>query len=93
MSIFMLPPSIAKLAQQLKTHEQNSAKMIANQMAKSHDEISHWAEYNYMLVNDDLETCTERLFAIITAEHLQRERQPGLIAHVRGLNAKFEGIK
>jgi guanylate kinase len=92
-SIFVLPPSIAELARRLEGRGQDSAAVIAARMAKSRDEISHWAEYDYVLVNSDLDACAQKLFAIITAERLRRERQPGLVGHVRSLNAEFEGMR
>jgi guanylate kinase len=58
-------------------------------MAKAEDEISHWAEYQYVLINDDLETCFSRVGTIIAAERLRRARQPHLQSHVAALNAEF----
>ena len=89
-SIFILPPSIAELDSRLRGRAQDSDEVIAGRMAKSRDEISHWAEYDYVLVNDDLEQTFERLKAILTAERLRRERQPQLSAFVRTLNEEFE---
>jgi guanylate kinase len=59
-------------------------------MAKSRDEISHWAEYDYVLVNEDLERTFDQLKTILSAERLKRERQPQLSAFVRTLNEEFE---
>ena len=89
-SIFILPPSIAELDRRLRTRGQDSDEVIAGRMAKSRDEISHWAEYDYVLVNEDLEATFEQLKAILTAERLKRERQPQLSAFVRTLNEEFE---
>lgn len=89
-SIFILPPSIAELDRRLRTRAQDSDEVIAGRMAKSRDEISHWAEYDYVLVNEDLDLTFERLKAILTAERLKRERQPQLAAFVRALNEEFE---
>lgn len=89
-SIFILPPSIAELENRLNSRGQDSADIIAGRMAKSRDEISHYAEYDYVLINDDLEATWENLRAILTAERLNRSRQPQLVDHVRGLNAEFE---
>jgi guanylate kinase len=89
-SIFILPPSIAELDRRLRTRAQDSDEVIAGRMAKSRDEISHWAEYDYVLVNDELEQTFDRLKAILTAERLRRERQPQLSAFVRALNEEFE---
>ncbi len=88
-SIFVLPPSIAELDARLHGRAQDSAEVIAGRMARSRDEISHWAEYDYVLVNDDLEVTEEALRTIICAERLRRERQPWLNDFVRGLNTEF----
>jgi len=88
--IFILPPSIAELDRRLRTRAQDSDEVIAGRMAKSRDEISHWAEYDYVLVNDDLDRTFESLKTILTAERLKRERQPQLSAFVRTLNEEFE---
>jgi len=88
-SIFILPPSIAALAHRLRSRGQDSEEVIAGRMAKSQNEISHWAEYDYVLINEDLEACESQLRAIVKAERLRRGRQPGLTAHVQALNAEF----
>ena len=75
-SIFILPPSIAELDRRLRGRGQDSDEVIAGRMAKSRDEISHWAEYDYVLVNDDLDATFDRLKTILTAERLRRDRQP-----------------
>lgn len=92
-SIFILPPSIAELERRLKGRGQDSEDVIANRMAKSRDEISHYAEYDYVLINDDLEKTWENLQSILIGERLKRNRQPALVNHVRGLNAEFEERK
>ena len=89
-SIFILPPSIRELDRRLRTRGQDSDEVIAGRMQKSRDEISHWAEYDYVLVNDDLDRSTANLLAIITAERLRRDRQTGLNGFVRTLNTEFE---
>ncbi len=89
-SIFILPPSIRELDRRLRTRGQDSDEVIAGRMQKSRDEISHWAEYDYVLVNDDLDRSTANLLAIITAERLRRDRQTGLNGFVRTLNSEFE---
>jgi guanylate kinase len=91
-SIFILPPSIAELENRLNARGQDSAEVVAGRMSKSRDEISHWAEYDYVLVNEDLDECEAQLRAIITAERLRRDRQPGLMTRVRALNAEFEDM-
>ncbi len=88
-SVFVLPPSIAALEARLTARAQDSAEVIAGRMAKARAEISHWAEYDYVLVNADLDACTADLIAIVTAERLRRSRRPGLSDFVRGLDAEF----
>lgn len=91
-SIFLLPPSIKELEARLNARGQDSAEVVANRMAKARDEISHWPEYDYVLVNADLETCESQLRAIVTAERLRRDRQPGLVERVRKLNSECEAM-
>ena len=88
-SIFVLPPSIAELERRLRSRGQDSDTVIAGRMAKSEAEISHWAEYDYVLVNDDLEAAEASLKTILLAERLRRDRQPWLTDFVRGLNREF----
>jgi guanylate kinase len=84
-SVFILPPSTAALEQRLKTRAQDSADVVAKRMAKAADEMSHWAEYDYIIVNDDLEVSIQRVRAILLAERLKRKRQVGLAEFVKGL--------
>lgn len=90
-SIFLLPPSMAVLEQRLRSRGQDSDEVIANRMSKSLDEVSHWAEYDYVLVNDDADACAEKLKAILIAERLRRERQVSLNDFVRTLQDEYEG--
>ena len=90
-SVFILPPSIAELERRLRGRGQDSDEVIAGRMAKSQAEISHWAEYDYVLVNDDLDSTFKDLLTILQAERMQRDRQPGMADFVRGLNREFEG--
>lgn len=92
-SIFILPPSIAELERRLRARGQDSPEVIAGRMARSRDEISHYAEYDYVLINDDLEACYRRLRTIVEAERLRRIRQPGIAEHVRRLYAEYEEWK
>jgi guanylate kinase len=89
-SIFVLPPSIAELERRLRSRGQDSDAVIAGRMSKSRDEISHWAEYDYVLVNSDLDYTFNALRTILQAERMRRDRQPGLSDFVRGLNGEFE---
>ena len=89
-SIFILPPSIPELEARLRSRGQDSDEVIAARMKKSRDEISHWAEYDYCLVNHDLDQAEAELQAILTSERLRRSRQPGLMDLVRRLNDEYE---
>jgi guanylate kinase len=89
-SIFVLPPSIAELDRRLRGRAQDSDEVIAGRMAKSRDEISHWAEYDYVIVNHDIDTAFGELVTILRAERMRRDRQPGLSEFVRGLNREFD---
>ena len=89
-SVFILPPSIAALEARLKGRAQDSDEVIAGRMKKSRDEISHWAEYGYVLVNADLDECAAEVAAILKAERLRRDRRTGLAGFVGGLNREFE---
>jgi len=89
-SVFILPPSIAELETRLRGRGQDSDSVIAGRMAKSRDEISHWAEYDYVLVNRDLDQTEIELRTIVLAERLRRSRQPGLTGFVMTLNREFE---
>jgi len=89
-SIFILPPSIAELESRLRTRAQDSDEVIAARMAKSRDEISHWAEYDYVIVNHDADQAEDELKTILRAERSRAERQPWLTEFVRELNKEFE---
>ena len=89
-SIFILPPTIADLEARLNARGQDSVEVVAGRMRKARDEISHWAEYDHVLINDDLDRCEADLRAIIRAERLRRDRQTGLVDFVNGLNREFE---
>lgn len=89
-SIFLLPPSMKVLEERLRSRGQDSDEVIENRMAKSLDEVSHWAEYDYVLVNDDADACAENLKAILTAERARRERQVSLNDFVRELQTEYE---
>ena len=88
-SVFILPPSIAELERRLRGRAQDTDAVIAGRMAKSEAEISHWAEYDYVLLNDDLDRTFSDLLTILEAERKRRDRQPGLADFVRGLNREF----
>ena len=88
-SIFVLPPSIPELEKRLRTRAQDDYETIHRRMAKAGDEMSHWAEYDYVIINRDLDRAFAEVKAILAAERLKRERQPGLSDFVRGLQAKL----
>ena len=87
--IFLLPPSIAALRDRLNQRGTDAEDVIAGRMAKAKSEISHWAEYDYVLINDSLESCYSQIRTIVNAERLRRDRQRGLRDHVHGLNREF----
>lgn len=89
-SIFVLPPSIAELDRRLRSRGQDSDEVIAGRMAKSQAEISHWAEYDYVIVNTDIDKAFNELLTILQAERMRRDRQPDLADFVRGLNKEFD---
>ena len=89
-SVFVLPPSIAELDRRLRSRGQDNDEVIAARMAKSRDEISHWAEYDYVLINSDIEISFNELKIILQAERSRRDRQPALSEFVRNLNREFE---
>ena len=88
-SVFVLPPSIPELERRLHTRAQDDDKVIRSRMAKAAGEMSHWAEYDYVVINRDLNRAFEEVRAILAAERLKRERQTGLSAFVRGLQSKL----
>ena len=87
--VFILPPSAASLEQRLRARAQDPEDIVRRRMDKASDEISHWPEYDYVIVNTDLPTSMEGLTAILTAERLRRERLNGLTSFVRGMQAKL----
>ena len=87
--VFILPPSAASLEQRLRARAQDPEDIVRRRMDKASDEISHWPEYDYVIVNTDLPTSMEGLTAILTAERLRRERLNGLTSFVRGMQTKL----
>jgi len=88
-SVFVLPPSGKELERRLRRRAQDSDGVIAGRMAKAVDELSHWAEYDYVIVNRDLDRAFAELQAILAAERVRRERQTGLSTFVRRLQAEL----
>jgi guanylate kinase len=88
-SVFVLPPSIPELERRLRVRAQDDYETINRRMAKAADEMSHWAEYDYVVINREIDQAFDDVRAILSAERLKRERQPSLYDFVRGLQAKL----
>jgi guanylate kinase len=88
-SVFILPPAVKELERRLKSRAQDSHDVIGARMAKAAGEMSHWPEYDYVIVNRDIDEAFAEVKAILAAERLKRERQIGLSAFVRSLQAKL----
>ena len=88
-SIFILPPSMRELEQRLLSRSQDSADVVAARMSKAADEISHYREYDYILVNRDIDVAVAQVKAILQAERLRRDRQLGLTNFVKKLRAGY----
>ena len=86
-SVFILPPSVGELERRLHTRAQDSDEVIRRRMMKSSDEMSHWAEYDYVIVNSDLDDAFAKVLTILSAERSKRQRQIGLSDFVRNLQA------
>ena len=84
-TVFILPPSLAELRNRLETRAQDSPEVIDNRMERAKAEISHWAEYDYVVINDDVDECFVKVREILHAERMKRTRQTGLIPFVREL--------
>ena len=84
-SIFILPPSMRELRRRLETRASDSNQVVAERMSKAAGEISHWAEYDYVIVNHDVDESLEKVRSILLAERLRRERQIGLLEIVKSL--------
>jgi guanylate kinase len=88
-SVFILPPSAKELERRLKRRAQDSRDVIKSRMAKAAGEMSHWPEYDYVVVNRDIDEAFREVTAILGAERRKRERQIGLTEFVRDLQAKL----
>jgi len=83
--IFILPPNMRELEKRLRTRAQDSDEVISKRMAKSENEISHWPEYDYVIVNENIEIAMDELRTIVKAERMRRRRQPWLSGFVKSL--------
>jgi guanylate kinase len=88
-SVFILPPTIKELHRRLQRRAQDSRAIIVSRMAKAAGEMSHWPEYDYVVVNRDIDDAFDQVQAILAAERLKRERRIGLSSFVRALQAKL----
>ena len=84
-SVFILPPATRELHRRLERRAQDPAEVVAQRMAKAPDEMSHWAEYDYIIINRDIEDSVTAVQSILVAERLKRERQVGLTEFVKRL--------
>ena len=84
-SVFILPPSIAELENRLKGRGQDSDEVVAGRMARAKSEMSHYEEYDYIVINDDLDASVENVKAILKAERLRKDRRTGLLDFVQGM--------
>ena len=87
-SVFILPPSLGELKGRLRGRGQDSDEVVRRRMAEAASEVSHWPEYDYVVINVDLDDTINRVRAILTAERQRRERQLGLAEFVIGLSPK-----
>jgi guanylate kinase len=85
--VFILPPSMKELERRLHERGTDSDQVIASRMQRAAAEISHWAEYDYVLINEDMGACLDEVRSILAAERLKRWRQAGLVSFVRDLVA------
>ncbi len=84
-SVFILPPSVEELERRLHGRAQDSDEVVAKRMAKATSEMSHWNEYDYIVVNEDVDASVAQVQAILTAERQKRIRQPGMVDFVRAM--------
>jgi guanylate kinase len=89
-SVFILPPSAADLEKRLHTRAQDSEEIIRGRMARATHEMSHWAEYDYIVINHDIDDAFAEVQSILKAERLKRERRTGLTNFVRALQQQLE---
>ena len=92
-SIFILPPSIGSLRERLLSRDQDDNNTVNFRMLEARSEISHWAEYDYVLINDEFIDVKESIIKVIEAEKMRRKRQHNLPNFVASLNAEFDLVK
>ena len=84
-SVFILPPSMSELKARLKRRAEDQEKVIETRLKNAREEIEHWTEYDFVVINDDLDRAFAEVRAIVVAERLRRDRRPGLFDFVSGL--------
>jgi len=89
-SVFILPPSAADLEKRLHSRAQDSDEVIRKRMSRASHEMSHWAEYDYIVINHDVDEAFAEVQSILKAERLKRERRIGLVGFVRGLQGQLQ---
>jgi guanylate kinase len=89
--VFILPPSVGELERRLRARATDVPAVVEARMARANSEISHWDGYDYVLINDDVQSCFEQVLTILNAERLRRSRQTGLIGFVRRLMTAKDG--
>ena len=90
-SVFILPPSAADLEKRLHSRAQDSDEVIRKRMSRASHEMSHWAEYDYIVINHDVDEAFAEVQSILKAERLKRERRTGLVGFVRNLQGQLQG--
>ncbi|WFU44724.1 guanylate kinase [Bradyrhizobium sp. CB82] len=90
-SVFILPPSAADLEKRLHSRAQDSDEVIRKRMSRASHEMSHWAEYDYIIINHDVDEAFSEVQSILKAERLKRERRIGVVGFVRGLQDQLQG--
>lgn len=89
-SVFILPPSAADLEKRLHSRAQDSDEVIRKRMSRASHEMSHWAEYDYIVINRDVDQAFAEVQSILKAERLKRERRVGLVGFVRNLQGQLQ---
>jgi guanylate kinase len=89
-SVFILPPSAADLEQRLHSRAQDSDEVIRGRMSRASHEMSHWAEYDYIVINHDIDAAFAEVQSILRAERLKRKRRTGLTTFVRQLQRQLD---
>jgi len=90
-SVFILPPSAADLEKRLHSRAQDSDEVIRKRMSRASHEMSHWAEYDYIVINHNVDDAFAEVQSILKAERLKRERRIGLVSFVRALQGQLQG--